>query len=521
MAYTNTPGTVSSPAKGGAYENVFTVNEASYQQVAAESVANSALSTAAAAASEAAAEAALFELNTRYIGSYATNPTVDANGNPLVEGTLYFNSTNDRMMVYTSSTWVPAAEGDVVGPAGSTDNAIVRYNTETGKLIQNSVVTISDAGTESNVEAMQFQVSPVNIPTIPGSLYWDSTDGAQTLSLVMAGGTATMQIGEETYIRIKASSAITNGQAVMFSGTVGASGVIAGAPASGLTSYTASYVIGIATQDIPLNGFGYVTRFGLVRGINTTGGAEAWVDGQILYFNPAVAGGLTKTVPTAPNAKVQICAVVTAATNGSLFVRPAFGGELGQYEGNVNIASLIDNNLLQYNSATARWENVVGPVGAVVGTTDTQTLTNKSLTSPTMTGVPVAPTAAVNNSTTQLATTAFVNAEISNDAVLKTGATGSARLPSGTTAQRDVAPTFGMQRANSTNTAMEWWNGTAWTGLGGASGAGGNPFVYENDITVTADYTIATGKNGMSAGPITVANGVTITVPSGSTWSIV
>ena len=57
MAYTNTPGTVSSPAKGGAYENVFTVNEASYQQVAAESVANVVISATAAAASEAAAAA--------------------------------------------------------------------------------------------------------------------------------------------------------------------------------------------------------------------------------------------------------------------------------------------------------------------------------------------------------------------------------------------------------------------------------------------------------------------------------
>ena len=47
-----------------------------------------------------------------------------------------------------------------------------------------------------------------------------------------------------------------------------------------------------------------------------------------------------------------------------------------------------------------------------------------------------------------------------------------------------------------------------------------NPF-YENSINVSADYTITTGKNAMSAGPITINTGITVTVPSGSTWTIV
>jgi hypothetical protein len=38
---------------------------------------------------------------------------------------------------------------------------------------------------------------------------------------------------------------------------------------------------------------------------------------------------------------------------------------------------------------------------------------------------------------------------------------------------------------------------------------------------VNTDYTITTNKNAMSAGPITVASGVTVTVPDGSTWTIV
>jgi hypothetical protein len=44
---------------------------------------------------------------------------------------------------------------------------------------------------------------------------------------------------------------------------------------------------------------------------------------------------------------------------------------------------------------------------------------------------------------------------------------------------------------------------------------------YENDTNVTANYTITTGKNAMTAGPITIDNGVTVTVPNGSTWTVV
>ena len=56
---------------------------------------------------------------------------------------------------------------------------------------------------------------------------------------------------------------------------------------------------------------------------------------------------------------------------------------------------------------------------------------------------------------------------------------------------------------------------------GGARGNGGNNVFFENDITVSSDYEITTGKNAMSGGPITIDNGVTVTIPSGSTWTIV
>lgn len=58
-------------------------------------------------------------------------------------------------------------------------------------------------------------------------------------------------------------------------------------------------------------------------------------------------------------------------------------------------------------------------------------------------------------------------------------------------------------------------------GGGGASGAGGNEIFFLNDLNVTASYTIPNGKNSGTFGPVTIASGVTVTVPSGSVWSIV
>ena len=56
---------------------------------------------------------------------------------------------------------------------------------------------------------------------------------------------------------------------------------------------------------------------------------------------------------------------------------------------------------------------------------------------------------------------------------------------------------------------------------GGATGGGSDAVFHNNDQTVTTNYSIPSGQNSMSAGPITINSGVTVTVPSGSEWTIV
>jgi len=56
---------------------------------------------------------------------------------------------------------------------------------------------------------------------------------------------------------------------------------------------------------------------------------------------------------------------------------------------------------------------------------------------------------------------------------------------------------------------------------GGATGGGTNQVFFENDLTVTTDYTITSSKNAGTFGPVTINSGVTVTVPSGSVWTVV
>jgi hypothetical protein len=55
----------------------------------------------------------------------------------------------------------------------------------------------------------------------------------------------------------------------------------------------------------------------------------------------------------------------------------------------------------------------------------------------------------------------------------------------------------------------------------GATGGGTDKIFWENDQTVTTNYTITNGQNAMSAGPITINSGVTVTVGSGEIWTVV
>ena len=95
-------------------------------------------------------------------------------------------------------------------------------------------------------------------------------------------------------------------------------------------------------------------------------------------------------------------------------------------------------------------------------------------------------------------------------------------VPDGTTAERPVSPLTGNVRFNTSIAQFEGYNGTTWGTIGGgAKGGGPDQVFFENDQTVTTNYTLTSSKNAVSAGPVTIASGITVTIPSGVVWVVV
>lgn len=95
--------------------------------------------------------------------------------------------------------------------------------------------------------------------------------------------------------------------------------------------------------------------------------------------------------------------------------------------------------------------------------------------------------------------------------------TGQIKLPAGTTAERSGSPVNGMIRYNTSLSSFEGYVSGAWGGIGGAQAGGA---VMTNKSTATVSYTVASGENGLSVGPITIDSGVTITVATDQRWLI-
>lgn len=255
---------------------------------------------------------------------------------------------------------------DTLSLLASYDAMLDDLATATLTAPRNELGTVS-ALQQDNIPWFTFSTVPSNVPPTLGTLYWD---GGQTLNVQQTLNVAG-KINEDNFCYIKADSTITKGQLVMFTGSVGASGVLKGAPATGLGINDGVRLMGIAAEDIATNDFGMVQWSGVLRGFDTTGSSvgETWADGDILYYNPAYTGGLTKNEPVAPNVRAVIAAVVTAGSggSGSVAIRLSVGSVLGGTDSNVYINGLTGGDLLQYDGADSRWENIAAS-SVVVGT---------------------------------------------------------------------------------------------------------------------------------------------------------
>lgn len=262
-----------------------------------------------------------------------------------------------------------------------TPNTLVNHSKWALKtdLIYSEDSYVKYVGSIKNVDLGEYKLKAgqIDFDTTPtqssgvASLRWNDTDG--TLDLGLKGGNVTLQLGQESLIRVvnKTATNLTEAgyEAVYISGAQGQRLKVDLALAN--SDLTSAGTIGIVTENIDVNQEGFVTSNGLVRGINTTGSlqGETWLDGNMLYLSPTVAGRITNIKPIAPFHTVVIGVCVHAhSTQGSIFVKVDNGYELEELH-NVLISTPLNNEILSYETSSGLWKNKsITSLGGVSGT---------------------------------------------------------------------------------------------------------------------------------------------------------
>jgi len=180
-----------------------------------------------------------------------------------------------------------------------------------------------------------------------GRLHWSDDDG--TLEFGMPGGDVVLQIGQEMHFRAKNTTGIQidNGQAVRITGVSGNRPTVGLADAS---NPAVAGSIGLATQDIPINQFGYITTAGYVRDLNT----NSWAEGARIFVGNS-PGELTDVYPTSTERKIFIGIVVMKnPESGSIWVAPINSPYISELSG-MCLFNPIDNDVVTYNSSSGLW----------------------------------------------------------------------------------------------------------------------------------------------------------------------
>ena len=241
--------------------------------------------------------------------------------------------------------------------------------------------TVSGTTLTSDTVSNNLDFTPTTAPSyLEGRVWYDSTEKA--LAFYNDSSTIAVHVSQDLIFKVinNTGTTIPNGSPVYITGTSSGQTYPNVALAKADVAATSS-VIGLTNGAIANGAIGYVTSQGTIDNVNTS----TFTVGQVLYLSPYSAGQMMNTIPpTGITVQVGVVTFINSTT-GHIYVKqttplsvPAsiITGTLGVANGGTGATTLTG---LVLGNGTSAMTTVTAPSGTVVGTTDTQTLTNKTI----------------------------------------------------------------------------------------------------------------------------------------------
>ncbi len=234
--------------------------------------------------------------------------------------------------------------GQVVRKASSTD-----FDTQWDTMDIADIPGLAQALLTPSPDYIQFNTDMVAPPHVEGRLYYDAVERTLNYYTDIVG--TTVNLGQESLVKVlnKSGATIPDGTVVYLSGVQGQRATIEKAIAT--DGPQVHKTIGVTTSQILNNATGYVTVFGVVRGLNTS----AFLDGDALWVSPSTAGELTNVRPVAPTHAVFVGYVLSShVTQGMLLVNVEIGNNITELHDAV-ISNATSADTFQYDGQV--WRN--------------------------------------------------------------------------------------------------------------------------------------------------------------------
>jgi hypothetical protein len=364
---------------------------------------------------------------------------------------------------------------------------------------------------------------------LEGRVWYDSTEKA--LAFYNDSSALAVHVAQDLIVKVinNTGSTIANGSPVYITSTSSGQTYPNVALARADVAATAS-VIGLTNGVIANGAIGYVSAQGLIDNVNTS----TFTVGQVLYLSPYSAGQLMNTIPpTGITVQVGVVSYVNSSA-GKIYVKqttplavPAsiITGTLGVPNGGTGATTLTGYVKGSGTSALTAASTI--PTTDLSGTITNAQLANSAITI-NGTSTSLGGSISVGTVTSVTGTAPVVSSGGATPAISMAAATGSVNgyltSTDWTTFNNKAAPftytstyiPYGQGTTTPNQSSSLTFDGT--TQVAPIQRASNGLIVNSN--TVSASYSIPSGSSASSVGPMTVASGQSVTVPSGSRWVV-